>query len=215
MLVGHFAASMVAKRIAPKISLGTAMLASMLPDFLWTIFLLAGIEHVELQAGRGAAHYFKAGDIAISHSLLMDAVWAALLAAAYYARRRYPHGAWVLLAAVLSHWLLDFVSNRDMPLAPGMHWHAGLGLWESIPATLILEGGFWLLAIVLYARATHPKNRSGVYGFWIVVALLTERWHANIAGPPPPNLRTAAIGGFIFFSLIVAWAYWMNRVRPA
>ena len=59
-----------------------------------------------------------------------------------------------------------------------------------------------------------PGSGSGIYGFWIVAALLTERWYANIAGPPPPNIRTAAIGGFVFFSLIVAWAYWMNRVRP-
>jgi len=204
---------MMAKRIEPRVSLGTTMLAAMLPDLLWTVFLMAGIEHAELQAGKGAAHYFKLADIAISHSLLMDTVWAALLAAAYYWRRRYPRGAWVLFAAVLSHWLLDFVSNRGMPLAPGAHLYAGLGLWESIPATLILEGGFWLLAIILYTRATQPRSRSGLYGFWIVVALLTERWYANIAGPPPPNLRTAAIGGFIFFSLIVAWAYWMNRQR--
>lgn len=47
------------------------------------------------------------------------------------------------------------------------------------------------------------------------MALLTERWYANIAGPPPPNLTFAAIGGLVYFSLIVAWAYWMNRARVA
>jgi hypothetical protein len=149
----------------------------------------------------------------MSHSLAMDVIWAALLAAAWFLRRRHPRGAWLLFAAVLSHWLLDFISNRDMPLAPGLHRYFGLRLWESIPATLVVEGGLWLLALVLYARATRPKTRTGIFAFWIVAALLTERWYANIAGAPPPNLGTAAIGGFIFFSLIVSWGYWMNRVR--
>ncbi|HWO01891.1 MAG TPA: hypothetical protein VNS63_21745, partial [Blastocatellia bacterium] len=129
-------------------------------------------------------------------------------------RRRYPRGAWVLFAAVLSHWLLDFVSFKN-PVAPGVHQEFGLGLWYSVPATLIVEGGFWLLAIVVYVRATHPKNRVGIFAFWIVIALLTLAWYNNITGPPPPSTLAAGIFGLIFFSLSVAWAYWMNRLRPS
>jgi membrane-bound metal-dependent hydrolase YbcI (DUF457 family) len=216
MFVGHLAVGLVAKRIEPKLSLGTGVLAAMLVDLLWAIFLIAGIEHVHFKPGMGAANYFVAYDIAMSHSLLMGAVWAALFAAAYFLRRHYPRGAWILFAAVLSHWFLDFVSHRpDMPLAPGVHRYFGLGLWNSIPATFIVEGGFWLVAIVLYVRATHPKNRAGVYAFWSVVVLLTLAWYNNIAGPPPRNPHTAPIVSLIFFSLVVAWAYWMNRLRPA
>ncbi len=216
MFVGHLAVGLVAKRIEPKLSLGTGVLAAMLVDLLWAIFLIAGIEHVHFKPGMGAGNYFDAYDIAMSHSLLMGAVWAALFAAAYFLRRHYPRGAWILFAAVLSHWFLDFVSHRpDMPLAPGVHRYFGLGLWNSIPATLIVEGGFWLVAIVLYIRATRPKNRAGVYAFWSVVALLTLAWYNNIAGLPPRNPHTAPIVSLIFFSLVVAWAYWMNRLRPA
>ena len=118
--------------------------------------------------------------------------------------------------AVLSHWLLDFVSHKpEMPLAPGVPGYFGLGLWTSIPATVIVEGGFWLLAIILYARATHPKKRAGVYAFWSVIALLTLAWYNNIAGPPPPNPHTAPVISLVFFSLVVAWAYWVNRLRSA
>ncbi len=216
MFVGHLAVGLVAKRIEPKLSLGTGVLAAMLVDLLWAIFMIAGIEHVHFKPGMGAGNYFDAYDIAMSHSLLTGAVWAALFAAAYFFRRHYPRGAWILFAAVLSHWFLDFVSHGpDMPLAPGVHRYFGLGLWNSIPATLIVEGGFWLAAIVLYVRATRPKNRAGVYAFWSVVALLTLSWYNNIAGPPPRNPHTAPIVSLIFFSLVVAWAYWMNRLRPA
>ena len=216
MHVGHFAVGLVAKRVEPKLSLGTLVLAAMLSDFLWAIFLFAGIEHVRFKPGRGAANYADAYDIAFSHSLLMDVVWGALFAAAYFLRRRYPRGTLVLFIAVLSHWLLDVLAHRpDMSLAPGTDRFFGLGLWTSIPATLIVEGGFWVLAIILYVRATRPQNRWGVYAFWIVVALLTLVWYNNITGPPPPSARVAGISSLIYFSLVVAWAYWMNRLRPA
>jgi hypothetical protein len=214
MLVGHFAVGLMAKRFEPSISLGTLVLAAMLADLLWCVFMLAGIEHVQFKPGMGAGNYFAAADIAMSHSLLMDMVWAGLLAAAYFWRHHYPRAAWILFGAVLSHWLLDWISHRpDMPLAPGSHALFGLGLWTSIPATVIVEGGFWLLAVILYARATHPKTRTGVYAYWSVVGLLTLAWYNNIAGPPPRNPQTVPIASFIFFSLVVGWAYRMNRVR--
>jgi membrane-bound metal-dependent hydrolase YbcI (DUF457 family) len=216
MLVGHIAVGLAAKRITPRVSLGTLVLAVLLPDLLWCIFLLAGIEHVEIRSGRGAVNYLTLSDIAFSHSLLMDAVWGGLFAAAYYLARHYARGAWMLFAAVMSHWLLDFVAHRpDMALAPGVHRHYGLGLWNSVAATIVVEGGMWLLAIIVYVRATRPKRRMGVYAFWIVVALLTLAWRGNIAGPPPPSPRAMAASSLIFFSCVVAWAYWMNRLRPA
>lgn len=216
MLVGHFAVGFAAKRFEPRLSLGTLVLAAMLADFLWVLFMLAGLEHVEFKPGLGAANYIAAFSVPLSHSLLMDVIWAALFAAAYFLKRRYPRGAVVLCVAVLSHWFLDFVAHRaDMPLAPGAPEFFGLGLWTSVPATLIVEGGFWLLAIILYLRATRPKKRAAHFVFWIVIPLFTLAWYNNIAGPPPPNPHTAPIASLIFFSLVVAWAYWMNRLRPA
>jgi hypothetical protein len=156
------------------------------------------------------------GDIPYSHSLLMDVVWAGLFAGAYFVRRRYPRGAWLLFAAVLSHWVLDFVSHRpDMLLASKTHGVFGLGLWNSIPATLVVEGGLWILGIVIYVRATRPKKRAGIYAFWIGVVLLTFAWYGNITSGMDPNPVRAGISGLIFFSLVVAWAYWINRLRPA
>jgi hypothetical protein len=216
MLVGHFAVALVAKRVEPQLSLGTTVLAAMLADFLWCLFMMAGVEQVQLRPGIGAANYWHPTNIALSHSLLMDAIWGALFAGAFVFVRRRPRGAWFLFAAVLSHWLLDFVSHRpDMPLLPGVPRYFGLGLWTSVPLTLVVEGGIWLLALVFYARATRPARRTGTYAFWSVVVLLTLAWYNNIAGPPPPNPQTAPIASLVFFSLVVAWGYWMNRLRPS
>ena len=215
MLVGHIAAAFVGKRIEPELSLGTLVLATMLPDILWPIFSATGIEYV---AGSPVVPENDLQDISISHSLLMVAIWAALFTVGYFLWRRMrlqqydTRALSILFAIVLSHWMLDAVAHKHA-LAPGSHTYVGLKLWSSLPATLIVEGGFWLLAIILYLRATHPKTRVGIYAFWPVVALLTFIWVTNIRrGAPKPE---EVIGSLVFFVILIAWAYWMNRARPA
>jgi hypothetical protein len=214
MLAGHLAVGLAAKHFEPKISLGTTILAAMLADFAWCLFVMVGIEQVQFRRGMGAANYLNSIDIALSHSLLMDSIWAALFAAAYLLWRRYWRGAWLLFAVVVSHWVLDWVSHRrDMPLAPGVHRYFGLGLWTSVPATVVIEGGLFVLGIIFYVRGTVAKTRAGVYGFWTGIGVITLAWYNNVAGPPPPNPAAAPVSSWIFFSLIVVWAYWMNKVR--
>ena len=214
MFIGHFGVALMAKPIAPKTSLGTLMLAFSLPDLLGFIFLIVGIEHFSIQPGITAANPLNLYDIPLSHSLAMDVIWGALLAAAYFFVRRYPLGAWVVFLAVLSHWLLDFVSHRpDISLAPGVNIYVGLGLYDSIRATLIVEGLLWLLGIGVYVYSTYSETRTGIYAFWGMVALLTVLWSSGIAGPPPPNAATVEIANVIIFSSVVAWAYWVDRSR--
>jgi hypothetical protein len=206
MLVGHLGVGLIGKRVEPKISLGTWMLAVLLADLVCFPLLIAGVERF----------HGSVGDIPYSHSLLMNAIWAALFAAAYFARRRYPRGTWLLFAAVLSHWVLDLISHRpDMQLAPGVRPALGFGLWNSIPATLMVEGGFWVLAIIVYLSATHPRRRAFAHAFWIGIALVTLAWYSNIHRGMDSDPVRAGVGGLIFFSLLVAWGYSVNRLaRP-
>ena len=67
--------------------------------------------------------------------------------------------------------------------------------------------------IVLYVRATRSKNSAGRWVFWGGVFILTLFWYNNIAGPPPPRPEDAPMASLLFFSLTVAWGYWMNRAR--
>jgi sugar lactone lactonase YvrE len=213
MLVGHFAVAFLGKRIEPRLSLGTLMLASMFADILWPILSIAGIEYVGGRPGSAGDNLL---DMSFSHSLATDAIWAALFAGVYFLwrhyryREHYSRASLILFAAVYSHWFLDSASHKHA-LAPGAQTYYGLGLWNYFSATIIVEGGFWLLAIILYVRATRPKNRVGVYAFWPVVAFLTYVWIANIQKGPPPT--EAVIGSLIFFLLLVLWAYWMNQTR--
>src|SRR5437867_2522228 len=121
MLVGHFAIGLIAKRATPRVSLGTLTFASMLPDLLGFVFIIIGQEHWRMVPGGRGIESMELYDIGLSHSMAMDALWGIVFAAFYGSRRRYGAGALMLFAAVVSHWVLDFVSHRpDMPLAPGV-----------------------------------------------------------------------------------------------
>lgn len=212
MFTGHLAIGFAGKRVVPKISLGTWMMAVMLADLLAFVFMIGGIESFRPVPGVAANRML--GDIPYSHSLLMDVLWAGLLAVGFYLFRRHPRGALLLFGAVSSHWVLDVISHRpDMPLAPGVKPLFGLGLWNSIPATVMVEGGAWLAAIIVYVHATKSKNWVGLIAFWIGIALLTVSWLANITAGIDPNPVRAGANGLVFFSLMIVWAYWMNRVR--
>lgn len=213
MFAGHLAIALTAKRIEPRVSLGTLVLAALLPDLLAFLLLIFGIEHFAEVPGV-TSNRIVGRSIAYSHSLLAVAIYAALFAVVYFLWRRYRRGALLLACVVLTHWFLDVVSHRpDMPLAPGVSPVFGLGLWNSLPATLLVEGGFWLLSIILYVRSTQAKSRAAPFVFWIGVALLTLIWYGNISAGMDPNPLKAGVGGLVIFSLVVAWAYWINRLR--
>jgi hypothetical protein len=217
MLVGHVAAGFIARGAAPQTSLGTLVFSSLLADCLTAAFLLLGLEHWRIVPGERGIRGIDQYDIALSHSLAAMVLWGALFASIYWVLRRYRQGAWAVFIVAISHWVLDVVSHLpDMPLAPGLDSRFGLGLWTSLPATLAVEGSLWAVALFVYSRATAGGTRSAVFGFWAVAAVLTAIWVSNFFAPPPSASASATDGapaGLVFFSLVVGWSYWVNRVR--
>jgi len=54
MFIGHFGVGFAAKRVVPRVSLGTAFLAAQWLDLLWPTFLLLGMESVRIAPGATA-----------------------------------------------------------------------------------------------------------------------------------------------------------------
>ncbi len=210
MFVGHLAVALAAKRAAPSASLGWLMAGVTTLDLIWPIFLLAGLEHVRIVPGATAFTPLVFDSYPWSHSLLMALVWGALFAA--LARARGVAAPWPLLAAlVVSHWVLDFASHGpDMPLWPGPSPRFGLGLWYSIPRTLIVEGTMWVLAIVVYLRTAAPRRTGSRIAFWSFVAITTLMWASGPWSPLPSSPR--ALGGFALIGwIIMPWAAIADR----
>jgi hypothetical protein len=213
MFIGHFAVGFAAKKAAPKTSLATLIAAALWPDILWPVFVLTGIERVRIDPGNTTVTPLAFDYYPISHSFVADVGWATLLAAAYFVTTKYRAGTvWIWIGG-MSHWVLDFISHRpDIPIAPGMSASVGLGLWNSVAGTLIVEGGFFAAAVWLYAKATRAHDKVGAWGLWSFVALLSLLYLANLFGPPPPSVPAVAWSGIACLPLFL-WVGWFDRHR--
>ncbi len=212
MFIGHFGVAFGSKKIVPMVSLGTLILAAQLLDLVWPLLVLLGVEHVRIDPGNTAFTPLEFYDYPITHSLLLVLIWSLLLGGIYYGIRRRTKGAIVVGCAVLSHWVLDFLTHRpDLPLFPWGHAYAGLGLWNSVPATIVVEWAIFIAGVVLYATTTRPLDRTGRYAFWGLVAFLVLSAIASM-GTVPPDIRTMAYTALLLW-LLVPWGYWVDRHR--
>lgn len=216
MFLGHFGVAFAAKKAAPAISLAMLFVAAQLADLAWPILVLAGVEKVAISPGITAVTPLDFVSYPYSHSLLTLAAWGAALGLAYNLVRRGGRRAfWVLFALVVSHWVLDVLVHRpDMPLYPGGSPKLGLGIWNSIPASLALELGAFGACVFVYMRATRALDGIGRWGLYGLLAFFLFIYAGAVFGPPPPSVDAVAWSGVAMW-LIVAWAYWVDRHRVA
>jgi hypothetical protein len=213
MFIGHYAVGLAAKKAAPAVSLGTLFLAAQWIDLLWPLLLLLGLERVRPDPGNTAFTPLDFYHYPITHSLIMVVIWGLVVGGVYYAVKRRIRGAWMLGALVVSHWGLDFLTHRpDLPLAPGSTRMVGLGLWNSVAASVVVEGTLFLAGIALYLSATQAKDGTGIWAFWSLVGFLGLIWVGNIFSPPPSDWRMIAWAGLGLW-LTVPWGYWIDRHR--
>jgi hypothetical protein len=212
MFIGHFGVALAAKKVAPRPSLGTLVLAALFVDGICSAFLLLGWEKVEIEPGITAVNPLLFVSYPYSHSLAAGVLWGALLGGAYFLLRRDRASALWLVALTLSHWVLDFISHGpDMPVF--LHGPKfGLGLWYSLPTTLVVEFALFGIGAWMYASVTRPRDRIGMWAYWGYAATLAAIYVASVLGPPPPSVAALAAAGLLSW-LFVVWAYWIDRHR--
>jgi hypothetical protein len=212
VFIGHFAVAFAAKKIAPRTSLGTLVLAAEWVDLIFPILILAGLEHAGIKPGDNAFLRVDLTDYPISHSLVAVLGWSALLGGLVLWRTRDRTASLVVGAAVLSHWLLDFVSHTpDVPLWPDGPL-VGLGLWRSVGATVMVEGLLFAVGLWLYFGATTARDRPGRWGAAALAVFLVLLYIGDLASPPPPDVRAFAVVGLAGW-LLPLWAWWADRHR--
>lgn len=214
MFIGHFGVGFAAKKAISKTSLGTLLLASQFIDLLWPIFVIFGIETVAIDPGNTAFTPLDFIYYPFSHSLLGVLIWALLFGAVYYLIKRDLKSSLVLGILVLSHWFLDFITHRpDLPLFLGSDSQlVGLGLWNSIAGTVILETVIFGVGIYLFINVTKAKNKTGNYSLWSFIIFLIIVYLLNLFGPPPNSVDALGYVGLSQW-LLIAWAYWIDRNR--
>jgi membrane-bound metal-dependent hydrolase YbcI (DUF457 family) len=212
VFVGHLAAALAAKKVEPRVPLAALVAATFGLDLLWPAFLLAGLETVRPQPGITAFTPIDFESYPWSHSLLLAAVWGGI-AAFVASRTGRSRAAVVIFALVVSHWVLDWVTHRpDLPLWPGGP-KEGLGLWYSLPGTIIVEGALLAFGVALYLRTAPATSRAGHWAFWSLIVFTAAIWLSGPFQPPPPDVGPIATVGLVGGALLILWAGWIDRTR--
>lgn len=212
MFAGHMAVALASKRAAPKAPLGALVAASYGIDILWPLFLLTGVEAVRVDPGNTSFTPLDFVSYPWSHSLLMVLVWGVVAGGVYRLVTGRGRGALVVGALVVSHWVLDFLTHApDLPLWPG-GMKVGLGLWNSVVGTFLVEGALLAFGIVVYLRATEARDGVGRWALASLLVLVTAIWASGPFSPPPPGVRPIIYVGFALY-LLPLWAWWAEAHR--
>jgi hypothetical protein len=215
MFIGHFGLSFVAKKVAPKVSLGTLFIATQFVDLLWPFLLVFHVEKFAVVPGYTKTNPLDFLYFPYTHSLLMGVVWGLVVGGIYWLFKRDTRGTFIIALCVLSHWFLDLiVHTTDLPLTPFGDYKVGFGLWNHVAITLIVEFTIFSIGIYDYLICTKAKNKIGKWMLWILSALLLLVQVGNTFGPAPSDSVTHLFISFTtLMAIIIALAYWVDRNR--
>lgn len=214
MFLGHFGLAMGSKRGTEGVSLGVLFFAAQWADLLWPVLVLADIERLTIEPGITTTTPLDFIYYPWSHSLLMGVVWGLVIGGLYYGWQRRFGDAVIVGVLVPSHWVLDFIVHRpDLPLWPGGP-EVGLGVWNSIVGTLLVEVGLFAAGAALYLLSTSARDRIGGWGAYGLVVLLAVIFLGSTFGPVPENPTTVAYSALALW-LAVPLAYWIDDHRDA
>ena len=214
MFIGHFALGFAAKPAVPRVSLAMLLVAALFADILWPVLVLLGIEQVRIAPGYTAFTPLEFISYPWSHSLLMLCFWGAVVGGVYrgiFGGRR----TFIALAAlVMSHWVLDWITHApDMPLYPGGP-RLGLGLWNSVTSTMVVELLMLAGGLYLYMRSTEATDRTGRWALISLGVALGALYMVDaLSGMLPPSVTAICIVGLAMAVVFPLWAWLADRHR--
>ncbi len=225
MFIGHFALGYAAKRWVPQLSLGVLFGAALFADLLWPVLVAFGIEHVRIVPGITPSTPLEFISYPYSHSLVALILWGTLAgwmcrrsASAEASADRPPDSGrafLVVLVLVVSHWVLDFVTHiPDLPIYPGSPKY-GLGLWNSVVGTFVVEIVMFAIGVSIYVRATRATDGIGKWAFVGVTGFLLIGFLVNANGTPPPSVTALWVMALVLGCLTLALAWWADKHRLA
>ncbi len=221
MFIGHYGIALAAKRVDKNISLGLLFFATQFADILFFLLVLLGIEKMSFVPGITKVSPLDFTYYPYSHGLAASLFWAGLFFAVLKMTPSKPDSnkntiALAMGATVFSHFILDVLVHRtDLPLLGGDSYKIGLGLWNYVFASSLIELLIFLSGLWMYLKSTKGATFVGKYGMIIFSSFVAIMWLASLVTPTPSdfNIRGFAIFGLIFQLLVVGVILWLDRKR--
>ena len=209
MLIGHYAPALLLKTRRPALPLWVLFIGVEVLDYLWSGFVLTGLEHMRFSPGINASNALDLYDMPYSHSLVATALWSLLAGAAVLSwQRGQPGRVWLaasMALAVASHFVLDLVVHvGDLPLAGSGTMKLGLGLWNDKPVALLVEVGLFVgSALALTFSQGWKAKRS----WWLLGGGMSVFCLASFFIPTPPGAVEMALSGLALYLVlpVLAW----------
>jgi hypothetical protein len=209
LLAGHYAAAYALRAARPSVPLWQLFVAVQAVDIVFFVFAVIGVEILAVNHGARGPLVMHLVSIPYTHSLAMNAIYAATVIGIATLLNRTRTGV-VLAIALLSHWAFDvFVHTPDLPLTDAATTKVGLGLWHYPIAALALEIG---LVIVAYAVLRRRLNRPAARRWAdISAAVLVITQLIYVLGPPPTTVLQMAVLGEAIYLMMAVLAYQVDR----
>ncbi len=221
MFIGHYGVALAAKRADKNISLGLLFFATQFADLLFFSLVLLGIEKMSFAPGITKVSPLDFTYYPYSHGLAASIFWAGLFFMAFKIAPSKSDSNKTKIAivtgiTVLSHFLLDAIVHRaDLPLLGADSYKLGLGLWNYVLASSLIEFLIFLAGLWLYLKSTRGITFIGKYGMIIFSVFVAIMWIASLLTPTPSdfNIPGFAIFGLVFQLLVIGAVTWLDRKR--
>ncbi len=220
MFIGHLGVGMALKQVEPRVNLGILFFASLLPDFLLGVLILAGVEKVHIPADYAQKHYLTF-TFPYSHSLVMALVYSVLASALAFGvgfrGKTYKFRAAIAVGlAVFIHWVCDWLEHPGLlPLAGENSYHLSLGLWDKMEMALGIEVLLLVIGLVIFLKQAGdigPWARWGFAFFMVILTIVAVAGQVTAtSAPSPTGLAVNWILSPIVLSLL---AFGVDRKRP-
>ena len=215
MFVGHYGVAFGVKTPRNKIPLWVLFVAVQLLDFLWTPFVLLGIEKVRFVPAITATNALDLYYMPYTHSLLGALFWSAIAFAIYkigWHNIASNSAALLVGFAVFSHWLLDLIVHRpDLPIYDDT-LKLGFGLWNYRGVEFVLEIGILLFGAVLYLKRNGAIARKIGTTTFVAVLVLIQTSNTFLRRPPSSD-RAFAVTAFVFYTVFAVIAFLLEKRR--
>jgi hypothetical protein len=226
MFVGHYSVAFAAKSEKNGIPLWVLFIAVQFLDYIWATLVLLGIEKLRVIKGFTAGSMLDSYFHPYSHSLIAAIAWSCIAGLAYKIFcSRHPLdsaqgrlclyrkcAAFIVGAAVFSHWILDLIAHpRDLAIYDNT-WKVGFGLWNYRDPEFALEIVLLGAGIMLYVRrnAMPAIRKAAVIAFG--VALIVIQIGDTYVPRNPLTDKATAMGVWLFYTLFVVVAFLIEKI---
>ena len=214
MFIGHLGVGLAMRKFDKETNLAWFFVSVLFLDLLLWPLVLLGLEQVIVPQDFENLHYLKF-IFPYSHSLLAAAAWSILIYVAADIITKRKLTAILLGLGVFSHYVLDFIVHTpDLTILGDNSIVIGLGLWNHIYITLIIELIIYFAGLTIYLRETRGIGFGGKYGMYIFSAVLVAAaFVTQVLSPRPLSGNEVAGSAMLSFVLLILISFWLDRKR--